>query len=311
MPDTAAPALSIADVTSFLVDRHGADVSGVEPLGGGYWSAAFGYRAGGRALVVRFGSIGFDADRAATAYDGPDLPVPAVLETGEAFGGAYAISVRHYGGFLEDVDPRLAEATGPAVVRLLGALYARRDDDVAVEDWRAWLLDGLVDDPRRRVSGWRATLARDARLNRLYDACETRVRTLVDACPRRRDLLHGDLLHGNVLLSEDATRVTAVFSWKCSTRGDFLYDTAWCTFWGAFHPGIAAADVWSRVVAAPWARSDPDALRDAAARHHCYELQIGATHLGWYAWTGEAAELERVAAHTALLLERGPLPVTG
>ena len=34
----------------------------------------------------------------------------------------------------------------------------------------------------------------------------------------------------------------AVLSWKCSVRGDFLFDAAWCTFWAQIHPGIAAAD---------------------------------------------------------------------
>jgi hypothetical protein len=42
-------------------------------------------------------------------------------------------------------------------------------------------------------------------------------------------------------------------------------------------------------------------------RHHCYELQIGATHLGWYAWTGDRRELAAAARHTARILERGPL----
>ena len=58
----------------------------------------------------------------------------------------------------------------------------------------------------------------------LSAAVTERVRTLVDACPERRDLVHGDLLHGNVLVSPDARRVEAVLSWKCSVRGDFLYD---------------------------------------------------------------------------------------
>jgi hypothetical protein len=98
-----------------------------------------------------------------------------------------------------------------------------------------------------------------------------------------------------------------VFSWKCSVRGDFLYDVAWCTFWGAWHPGIAAIDVWGRLLEAPPAAGDDGALTDAATRHHCYELQIGATHLGWYAWTGDREGLRAVADHTSHLLERGPL----
>src|ERR1700756_4331826 len=68
------------------------------------------------------------------------------------------------------------------------------------------------------------------------------VRALAGACPERRDLVHGHLLHGNVLVNPDAGRVEAVLSWKCSVRGDFLFDAAWCSFWAPWHPGIAAGD---------------------------------------------------------------------
>ena len=101
------------------------------------------------------------------------------------------------------------------------------------------------------MSGWRATLAADPELDDLYRRCEQRIGELLDACPERRDLVHSDLLHQNVLVSDDWSRVTAVFSWKCSVRGDFLFDVAWCTFWSAWHPGIAAIDLWGRTIADP------------------------------------------------------------
>jgi hypothetical protein len=82
---------------------------------------------------------------------------------------------------------------------------------------------------------------------------------LLDACPERRDLVHGDLLHGNVLVSPDARR------------------------------------------------AEPGALLDAAARHHCYELHIGFTHLGWNVWTGNQADLAATARRLAEVLERGPV----
>ena len=63
----------------------------------------------------------------------------------------------------------------------------------------------------------------------------------------------------------------AVFSWKCSARGDALFDIAWLTFW-AWPPGIAAIDAWSLRAARG---------ADAAIRHDFYELNIGATHLCW------------------------------
>lgn len=306
------PRLSTREVAAVLAARHGGGpVRDLEALAGGFWSSAFAYRTGdgdGRELVVRFGQLrdGFEADRAAMAYAGPDLPVPEVLEVGDAFDGSYAISVRAHGRFLEEVAPEEADVAGPTIVRLLGALHAVRAPVRSTASWRAFLADGLVDDPARTVHGWRPLLAEDDVADRVFRACEARVGELADACPERRDLVHGDLLHANVLVSEDAARVNAVFSWKCSVWGDFLFDAAWCTFWGHVHPGIARADVLGRVLASDWARADPGALDDAAVRHHCYELQIGASHLGWCAWTRDTARLRALAAHTAMLLEQGP-----
>ena len=316
----ASTSLSRGEIERFLADRHGQPVRDLETLHGGFWSSAFAYRVDDRELVVRFGSVreGFEMDRRAMTFAGPDLPVPAVLEVGDVFGGAYAISVRHHGRFLETVRPDEAAVAGPTIVRLLASLHAipveagspvawQPEGPAARSTWRRWLVDALVDDPNQRANGWRATLAADPGLDRLFRECEARVGGLADACPERRDVLHGDLLHGNVLISEDAARISAVFSWKCSQRGDFLFDTAWCTFWGAYHPGIAAADVWRRVVTDPFTTADVGALADAAARHHCYEVQIGATHLGWNAWVGDEEALRSVAAHVAMVLERGPL----
>ena len=208
-----------------------------------------------------------------------------------------------------------AGAAGAALDRLLVALRAVPSppgapsswyppgEDPATSTWRRWLLDSLVDDPARTVSGWRATLAADPELDGLYRRCEERIGELLDACPERRDLVHGDLLHQNVLMSDDWSRVTAVFSWKCSVRGDFLFDVAWCSFWSAWHPGVEAIDVWGRTAVDPELEG---LLVDAAPRHHCYELVIGANHLGWHAWTGDHDDLLRVAERTAAILERGP-----
>ena len=303
---TSGPGLE--EVGRFLTDRHDRTVTDLELLHGGFWSAAYGYRIDDRGLVLRVGQIreGFEMDRDAMAYDASDLPVPEVLEIGDAFGGAYAISVRHHGRFLETVTTHEADVVGPTIVRLLAALKSA-PPTATPSNWRDWLMGGLVDDPRRHVSGWRTKLAADPKLDSLFRACESRVGELAASCPERKDLVHGDLLHSNVLISDDASHVNAVFSWKCSTRGDFLFDAAWCTFWGAFHPGIAAADVFHRVVRDPSITVDPRALDGAADRHHCYELHIGATHLGWNAWVGDEEALRSVAAHTATILERGPL----
>jgi aminoglycoside phosphotransferase (APT) family kinase protein len=311
------------EVVAFLDGKPGSPRD-LEPLSGGGWSSAWAYRAGGEELVVRFGpeASWYEADRMAMAFAGPDLPVPEVRDVGTTPSGrAYAISVRHHGRFLEDTPAEQAGAIAPTLTRLLVGLYrvpAGPDAPVVwhqagppAGSWREFLTDGLADDPGKLVHGWSATLAADPELAALSAAAAGRVRALIDACPERRDLVHGDLLHGNVLVSPDARRVEAVFSWKCSVRGDFLFDAAWCSFWAPWHLGLAAADPLSGLLRAPAVRAGPGTLRDAAARHHCYELHIGFTHLGWNVWTGNQADLAATAGRLAEILERGPLPLTG
>jgi aminoglycoside phosphotransferase (APT) family kinase protein len=317
-----AEQLSRENVIAFLSGQPGAPED-LEPLSGGAWSSAWAYRAGGEELVVRFGPevSWYEADRMATAFADPDLPVPEVRKVGTTPAGrAYAISVRHHGRFLEDTPVEQAGAIAPTLTRLLVALYrvpSSPDTPVAwhqgappAASWRDFLTDGLVDNPGNLVHGWSAALAADRELAALSAAVTERVRALLEACPERRDLIHGDLLHGNVLVSPDARRVEAVLSWKCSVRGDFLFDAAWCTFWAPWHPGIAAADPLSGLLRAPDVRAAPGALLDAAARHHCYELHIGFTHLGWNLWTGNQADLAATARRLAEILDRGPLPVS-
>jgi aminoglycoside phosphotransferase (APT) family kinase protein len=172
--------------------------------------------------------------------------------------------------------------------------------------WRSWVAGVLVDRPEDRTFGWRRTLTGLPDADAVFVAAEDRVTELLASCPERRDLVHGDLLHRNVLISPDGSQATGVFSWKCAARGDFLYDVAWCTFWSPWHPGIAAADAWQLTVTASDLTSAD--LVHAPARHHCYELAIGASHLGWYLWTGDHRELERATARLAELLRRGPMP---
>lgn len=306
----------------FLAGKYGA-VGELEPLGGGAWSAAYSFSQAGRILVVRFGpgKDWFEADRAAVSFSSPELPVPGVLEVGDAFGGAYAISVRRYGTFLEDVRPDQSEVAGPMLAALLGALFrVPKDQDLPVRwhgrpprsglSWRAWLCDRLADDPAHPVHGWRAALSAHSDLDRLFLAGEARVRDLAGDCPERRDLVHGDLLHANVLVTEDASRPNAVFSWKNSVRGDFLYDTAWCTFCTIWYPGIAALDLWHLIHQEPSVKADAGALADAPLRHHCYELGIGLGALAWNAWIGDRPVLRQAAARLTEILERGPLPAS-
>lgn len=274
--------------------------------------------------MIRFGPerSWYEADRMAMAFNGPDLPVPQIKEVGTIpTGGAYAISIRHHGRFLEDSPVERADVVGPTLTRLLVALsrvptspgtpVMWHPEGAPTPSWREFIL-GRLDDRRDSGNGWRAALDADPELSALSAAVYDRGRPLVAACPERRDLIHGDLLHGNVLASPDRGRVEAVLSWKRSLRGDFLYDAAWCSVWGpVFYPGIAAIDPFSGLTDDPGLRADPSALVDAAVRHHCYEVHIGVIHLGWCIRTWNQEHVTATAELLAEIFEAGPRPSTG
>lgn len=293
-----------ADVVAFLRSHHRADPTDLELLRGGFWSAAYGYRIGDDEFVLRLntGPDGFRADEQAMRYSSAALPVPEVLAVGEGLGRWFAISRRHHGRFLEEVGAEEASSLGPTVVALLAALRAVPDAGDATSPWRDWLLDGITDRPGRHTSGWRERIAAHPAAERTFAACERRIHSLLDACTDRRQLVHSDLLHYNVLVAPAADALTAVFSWKCATWGDAAYDLAWCTFWGRWHAGIGALDLRSRVV--PTLVGD-DAV-DVAARHHAYELQIGASHLGWFAVLDDRTMLDWTRTQLDDLLAAGP-----
>ena len=293
-------------VVEFLRAHHGVDPADLEVLGGGFWSVAYGYRLDDIELVLRINDEpdGFRDDERAMSYASPGLPVPEVLTIGQGFGRWFAISRRHHGRFLEEVGPDEADALGPTLVDLLAALRAVPDTGIETPTWPDYLLAGITDRADRPTSGWRARLAGDPAAERTFRAADHRIRSLLDACPDRRQLVHADLLHANVLVTPAADATTAVFSWKCATWGDAVYDLAWCTFWGRWHDGIGALDLWERVVPT---LPQSDAV-DVGVRHHAYELQIGASHLGWYATLGDAENLARTRRQLDRLLQQGPRP---
>lgn len=283
MSEFAKPVVTLDDARAFLDAHHGLPVERLEAFGTGFWSAAFGYEVDGERLVARFGRNRewYEVDQAAHGYDCADLPVPRVREIGDVGEGVvFAISERSDGVFLEDVDASRADELRPLVTGLLAALKTAPLIEEPHYTWRSWLEAGL--DPNGRNAPWRKLVAKDPVAGPLADRADARVAELLDHVPEKQELFHGDLVHKNVLVAEDLSSITAVFSWKCSGRGDALFDLAWLTFWEPWYPGIAALGLRP---------SDED-----AALHHVYELHIGATHLNWYGQVDDKVNLYKVAA---------------
>ena len=301
----------------FLTERYGPGVGGVTELGGGDWSRAFAFRLDNRDLVARFGRYreDFARDRQAMVFARPELPVPKVLEVGEALDGFYAISERHFGVFLENLEEPGWRNILPALLRGLDTLRGipppgsgtdwMDEGEATASGWRQWLIASLKDQPGERVGGWRARLKEDPYLNDLYLSGERAVHSLLGACPEVRHLLHRDLLHRNVLVAEDASRLVAVFDWGCSMVGDFLYEVAWFTFWAPWHPELDAL-CFRRVIEDHY-RAIGLQVDYFTERLSCYEIQIGLEHLAYSAFTGREEDLYAVARRTVQVLHDSPL----
>jgi len=300
--------VDVVQVRAFLAERFGADVSDIAPLGMGVWSKAFAFRRTGRDYVLRLGSYyeDFAKDRLAARYAGPALPIPPVVELGEALGGYYAISERVFGTYIDDVDEIQMRALLPS---LFAALDAARladlsgttgyggwgaDGTAPYPSWRGALLDVANDRPTDRTHGWRERLAASPVGAGPFEEAYEHLQALADCAPEERHLIHSDLLHYNVLVEAD--RVTGVLDWGCGLYGDFLYDLAWLCFWQPWYPA--------------WRRID---FREEAACHYaaiglevpqfeerlcCCQIHIGLAGEAYQAYAGDWANLPATAQRT-------------
>ncbi|MFZ0217710.1 MAG: phosphotransferase [Candidatus Dormiibacterota bacterium] len=298
----------------FLRRRFGEGVEMGDDLPQGAWSRAYAFRHAGRDLVARFNPDrhAFDADRLALRFASPALPIPDVLEIGKADGDDYyAISDRCSGDFLEDLG---LERTEAAVPSLLATLDALRTADTSGSqgfgpwdekgngrnrDWSEFLIAVDAGMPEAFRDTWRRNLRRSEVAERTFGEGMRELEALSWRCPSRRDLVHSDLLHGNVFVS--GSRITGLIDWQSALYGDHLYELAWLAFCAPpWAPGLAAADLPGRALD-HW-RADEVDLTDFDVRLRCYQIRIGVAALVGLTWRRDLPNRELAARRLAEVL---------
>jgi hygromycin-B 4-O-kinase len=300
--------LNEAEARAFLASRFGNDVADVALIGEGAWSRAFAFRRGEEDLVIRFGALDedFRKDYFAARFASAALPIPEVIEIGEAEGGHYAISRRVHGGYLDE----LAEAQMRAVLpSLFTALDAARladlsvtsgygiwgaDGDAPHPNWHAALLDIANDRPANRTHGWRERLAVSSTGTEPFATALARLEQMTPYLPPERHLIHCDLLNFNVLV--DGQRISAVIDWGSAMYGDFLYDLAWFCFWQPWFPAWQGID-FLREAQRHYAAIGLD-VPHFAERLAAYQIHIGLDSQAYCAYKERWDMLEEVAART-------------
>ena len=307
-----AERVNVRQAQAFLASYLDTEPSEVALIGEGAWSRCFGFRRGDAELVIRFGNYidDFRKDQLASAYATPGLPIPEVLDVGQAFDCYFAISRRAHGVPLESLSSTKWLAVVPSVV---SALEAMRTTDLSstsgvggwgVEgrapraSWSSHLLAVGEDTPNQRTHGWRKRLSASPSGAAAFTWGFGLLKNVAkDSVPRC--LVHCDLINRNVLVNDD--RISAVFDWGCSLYGDHLYDLAWFEFWAPWLPQLNMHQLKSEVERR-W-REVGYAPEDRESRLMACYLHIGLDHLAYNAhlgdWSTLAATAERMRALVA------------
>ncbi len=291
---------TLDQVVAFLNAHFEAACTEVTHVGAGAWSQCFGFRLGEQELVIRFNphADDFHKDQRAGAFATAALPIPQVMEIGEAFDGCYAISQRVHGVPLERVNAAQWRALVPAVAT---ALEAMRHADIASTTgvggwgsdgnaldvgWREYLLMAADDAPIKRTHGW-LKLLEASPVGKATFAWGHGLMQRIASDDVPRCLAHCDWINRNVLVAGD--RINGIFDWGCSIYGDPLYDLAWFEFWSPWFPemdvSLLRAELERR-----W-REAGDMPANLAERLTACHLHIGLDHLGYNAFTSDNANL--------------------
>lgn len=276
---------TIQNVQDFLSNHFKDNVANVSEVGTGEWSFAYFFHRADKNYVIRFSDYvdDFKKDQFAHYFSSTELPIPKILEIGQALGGSFAISKKVVGKPIDGCTTDEMRQIVPRVIDMLEELRAvdtsntsgyggwDENSNGTMKSWHKSLLNVTNDDPKNRGHGWKAKLASSETGSVVFDKVYIELSKLITYCPEIRHVIHSDLLHFNVLVDHD--QITAVIDWGCAKYGDFLYDVAWFTFWSFWYPSMNGIDFKKEVI--HHYQQIGLEVPNFEERIKCYELHIG------------------------------------
>ena len=281
-------------VASFLSGRY-PRVSSLVLLQSGGWSSAYAFESDEADLVVRFGRYAedFEKERVAATWAVQGLPIPEVLELGDAFDGSFIVSRRHYGQKLADLTADRVPAVMENLVSILAKVSTIELPGSGCGIWLApechapgsnWVTSLLMDRDRgeSRLVDWRAKLAAVPGAMSAFERGFDALPSLLTGVRDVRKVVHGDILLNHLIADDDS--ITAVFDWGNSVAGDPLYDIAWMVFCIPWFPSVNREHVLALSRTYLPSRWNEDAL-------FAYELHTAVSAMQYMAFAGAVGEL--------------------
>lgn len=228
-------------VLDFLRSNFADDTTSVEIIKEGEGSQAFFFSSYNNQYVIRIHSKkhGFEKDRYAhERFNAESIPVPKTLKLGKLDDNYYySITERADGKIIDHFEKAEVRRFLPAIIKTLDAIHNFDISDTPLyggfdscgkahhTTWREHLLK-LIED----FGGFENKRDDGAFLNKeIVELILDRYKQLVEYAPNIRHLVHGDYGFNNLM--SDGAKITGVIDWELSKYGDFLYDTAWLSFW--------------------------------------------------------------------------------
>lgn len=302
------PSIESHQVEEFLSGHFGEKISDVIPVGQGEWSQAFSFHRAIGYYIIRFAvsAESFEKDSLAAKFSSPNLPIPRIYEIGQSLGLYFAISKRVIGNMLDELDTSRMSEIVPAVFTMLDSVRLvnldhtdgygdwNSQETAPYPSWREFLLDIENDHPTSKIHGWRNSMAVSPVGSEPFDIALNYLKEHIHKCSEDRHLVHTDLLHYNVLVSEN--HISAVIDWGNSIYGDFLYDLANFSFWSFWYPSMRGID-WAREAHYHYQTIGLD-VPNLDERLRCYEVHIGLAGMAWNSFKKNWTELKATTERT-------------
>ena len=190
---------------------------------------------------------------------------------------------------LDELDAAGMKRIVPSLLSALDALM-RVDPTILLGapkmSWADQLLN--VDEETERVSGWHDRMAASALGVDAYRRGLAFLKDRVDSLPDHNHVVHNDLLHFNVFVSDG--QITGVIDWGNAIRGDFLYDLAMFTFYKPWYPAMAEIDWLGQ--AKHYYDEIGIRLPDGEERMRCYEVHLGLAGIAYGSFKENWVEVE-------------------